>query len=172
MARRNDTVREGLAVGLIASIAVAAFYAVFDLLAARGLLHTPTMLGRAVFRGLRDPAVLQLPLQSDTMAVLWYSLLHLVLSLAIGMTVVRLVAEAERSPSHAPIVLFTIVAGFFVTVLAVGYLTRDMRPLLPWWSIAAANLLAVIVASRYVLARHPGIFGRLLTMASRPATRL
>jgi hypothetical protein len=172
MPRAKDTVREGLVVGVIASMTVALFYAAFDLLAARGPLYTPTVLGSAVFRGLRDPSILQLPLAADTAAVMWYSLLHLALSLVIGLIVTGLVADAERTPSHAPMVLFIIVGGFFVTVLAVGYLTRDMRPVLPWWSIVSANLLAVFVASRYVLARHPGIFARMVTVARRPATRV
>jgi hypothetical protein len=171
MSGARGTIRDGLVVGFVASVAVAVFYAVFDLLAARGALHTPTVLGSAVFRGLRDPTVLQLPLAPDTAAVVWYSLLHLALSLVIGLMVMTLVADAERTPSHAPMVLSIIVAGFFVTVLAVGYLTRDMRPVLPWWSIVAANLLAVVVASEYVVRRHPGIFTRLVPVARRTVTR-
>ncbi len=159
----NRTLREGLVVGLTAYAAVAAFYAGFDLLAARGSLYTVNLLGMAVFKGLRDPAVLQLPVALDPTAIFWYNALHLVLSLAIGLTVVRLVAQAERRPSQAQLVLATIVAGFVVTILAVGFLTSPMRQVLPWWSIVVANSLAVALAGLYLLRKHPGIWHRLVT---------
>ena len=69
MTTGKRTVREGLVVGIIGYAAVAVFYAVFDFLAARGGLYTVNLLGRAVFRGLRDPAVLQLPLPADPGAI-------------------------------------------------------------------------------------------------------
>jgi len=155
--------REGLVVGLAAYAAVAVFYAGFDLLAARGMLYTVNLLGKAVFRGVRDPAILQLPVPLDSSAIIWYNALHLVISLAIGLFVARLVAQVERHPSHAYLVLFTIVAGFVVTILGVGLLTSSMRPVLPWWSIVVANLLAVFLAGRFLLRKHPGIWHRLLS---------
>ena len=160
-------VREGLIVGLIAAVSVAVFYALFDLLAARGSLYTPSVLGQAVFRGLRSPSALYLPLTPDSGATLWYSALHLALALAIGLTVTGLVSHAERHPSRAGPVAFVIAAGFVVTILAVGWLTRDMRQVLPWWSIVAANALAVVVAGWYLVRRHPGLPGRLLPAGTR-----
>ena len=76
---------------------------------------------------------------------------------------VRLVAQAEGHPSQARAVLFTIVAGFVVTILAVGILTEPMRALLPWWSIVVANVVAVWVAGSYLLRAHPGIWKTLTT---------
>lgn len=157
MTRSKGVLREGLVVGFIAYVAVAAFYAIFDVLAARGGLYTLNLLGRALFRGLRDPAVLQLPVQYDTAAMLSYNAVHLVISLAIGLVVASLVAWAERRPSQALVALSIIAGGFIVTILAVGYLTSGMRELLPWWSIVLANTLAVLVAGWYFLERHPGI---------------
>ena len=156
------TMREGLVVGLIAYVAVAAFYVFFDALAARGSLYTLNLLGQAVFRGLRDPAVLQFPLEHDLAAMTLYNALHLVLSLAIGLTVTWLAAQAERRPSQAHLAGLTIVAGFFITVVAVGLLTTPIRPILPWWSIVVANTLAVLLAGSYLLRKHPGIWRRLI----------
>ena len=163
----GGTVREGLIVGGIAAVTVAVFYALFDLLAARGSLYTPSVLGQAVFRGLRSPSALHLPLTPDSAATLWYSALHLALALAIGLTVTGLVSHAERHPSRAGPVAFVVVAGFVVTILAVGWLTRDIRQVLPWWSIVVANALAVVVAGRYLLRRHPGLRGRLVPAGTR-----
>jgi len=163
MAREIKVVNEGLLVGLVAYASVAVFYAVFDLLAARGPLYTVNLLGRAVFTGERDPSVLQFPMSLDLTAIFLYNAMHLILSLVIGLIVVRLVAQAEGHPSQARAVLFTIVAGFVVTILAVGMLTEPMRALLPWWSIVVANVVAVWVAGSYLLRVHPGIWRTLVT---------
>jgi hypothetical protein len=156
------TLREGLVVGLIAYVAVAAFYALFDLLAARGSLYTLNLLGKAVFRGLRDPAVLQLPVQPDVGAMALYNALHLGISLAIGLTVTRLAAQAERRPGQAQLAGLTIVTGFFVTILGIGLLSTPIRPVLPWWSIVVANALAVLLAGSYLIRKHPGTWRRLI----------
>ncbi len=162
MATANRTLREGVVAGLIAYLAVAAFYGAFDLLAARGALYTLDLLGKAVFRGLRDPAVLQLPFQHDLAAMLSYNGLHLVISLAIGLIVTWLVAHAERRPAQAHLAGLIIVAGFVVTILVVGLLTSPMRPVLPWWSIVVANALAVLLAGSYLVQKHPGVWRRLI----------
>ena len=162
MPQKRGVLQEGVLVGLVAYASVAAFYAAFDVLAARGPLYTVNLLGRAVFTGERDPSVLQFPMPLDWTSIFWYNALHLVLSLAIGLVVVRLVTEAERAPERARAMLFTIVAGFVVTILAVGILTSPMRPLLPWWSIVLANVVAVVVAGSYLRRTHPGIWDRLV----------
>lgn len=164
MANDGRTLREGLVVGFIAYLSVAAFYALFDLLAARGALFTVDLLGKAVFQGLRDPTVLETPIQVDTGAILWYNALHLVVSLLIGVIVTQLVDQAERFPSRARLVLFTLVAGFVVTVVGIGMLSTPIRPLLPWWSIVLANAVAVLASSGYILRKHPGIWRRLVPM--------
>lgn len=150
----RPSIREGLVVGFIAYAAVAVFYAAFDLLAARGALYTVDLLGRAMFRGLRDPAVLQFPLAVDPAAIFWYNAFHLVVSLAIGLIVTSLLFWAERHPRQTPLILILIVAGFVVTVLAVGFLTVSIRPLLPWWSIVVANALATVAGAAYLVRRH------------------
>jgi hypothetical protein len=150
----RPSIREGLVVGFIAYTAVAVFYAAFDLLAARGGLYTVGLLGRAMFRGLRDPAVRQFPLAFDLAAIFWYNAFHLVVSLAIGLVVTGLLSWAERHPGQAPLVLSVIVAGFVVTVLGVGFLTVSIRPLLPWWSIVVANVLATVAGAAYLVRRH------------------
>jgi hypothetical protein len=40
-----------------------------------------------------------------------------------------------------------------------------MRPLLPWWSIVAANAFAALLAGLYLLRRRPGLPARLLHFA-------
>ena len=164
MSSASRTIREGIVVGLIGYAAVAVFYTIFDLLAARNTFYTVNLLGRAVFRGLRDPDVLMLPVALDKTAILWYNILHLVVALIIGLIVTALVGDAEQHPSRRLGVLFVIVGGFVVTILGVGVLTAAMRPVLPWWSIVVANTFAVILAGGYLLQKRPGLGGRLLPM--------
>jgi hypothetical protein len=161
----HRVVRDGMVVGLIAYAAVAVFYAAFDLLAARGSLYTVDLLGKAVFRGLRDRAVLEYPIQPDLAAIFWYNGLHLLISLAIGLMVTRLVDQAERRPAQAPVILLAIAGGFVVTVLGVSRLTAAMRPVLPWWSIVVANAVATMLAATYLLRTRPRLWGRLTRFA-------
>lgn len=161
MTAARRTVTDGIIVGLIGYASVALFYSLFDLLAARGTLYTVDLLGKAVFRGLRDPGVLQFPLALDTAAIFSYNALHLVVALAIGLVVAALVAYAELHPARARAVTFLIVAGFVITVAAASVLSTPIRPLLPWWSILVANTLATIFAGSYFLTRRPGLSRRL-----------
>jgi hypothetical protein len=164
---RRDVIREGLAIGLIAYASVAVFYSMFDFLAARGALFTVNLLGMTVFRGLRDASILMGPVPLDPGAIFLYNALHLVLSLAIGLTVVRLVAQAERHPSQAGLMLLLIVTGFVVTILVVYWLSETIRPVLPWWSIVVANALAVLVSAWYLLRRNPGLRRRFTPVITR-----
>lgn len=162
MAPAGRTIRQGLIVGLIAFASVALFYAAFDVLAARGTLYTVNLLGLAVFEGLRDPSVLQMPIAPNVTAIAYYSGLHLVLSLAIGLIVTGLVARAEKDPSQASLVLAVVVGGFVVTIAAVGVISEPIRPVLPWWSIVVANGAASACAGAYLMRARPGIWRRLM----------
>lgn len=162
----NRTMRDGVVVGLIGYASVALFYGAFDLLAARGLLYTVDLLGKAVFRGLRDPAVLQFPLQLDMALIIWYNALHFVSALAIGLIVTGLVGHAQQMPSRRHVVLFIIVAGFVVTIFGVGMLTTAMRPVLPWWSIVVANAGATLLSGAYLLRRRPGLWRLFFVMGA------
>jgi len=160
------TLRDGIVVGLIGYLAVAIFYSVFDVLATRGALYTVDLLGKAVFRGLRDPGVLLFPAQLDPVAIVWYNALHLVLALSIGIVVTGLISYAEEHPGQTYLVLFVIVGGLIVTVTAVGLLTDAIRPVLPWWSIVVANVLASVLAAAYLLVRRPGLLRRFVPLAA------
>jgi len=157
----NRWLRDGVIVGLIAYATVAVFYSAFDMLANRGMLFTVNLLGQALFRGLRDPSVLQFPMTVDTQAVFWYNAVHFVLSLAIGLFVLALVETAERRPARAGLMAGAIATGFAVTVAVIGHLTEPMRALLPWWSIVVANGAATACAAAYLLARRPGLWRRM-----------
>lgn len=158
---KGRTIRDGIVVGLIGYAAVALFYSAFDQLAARGPLYTVDLLGKAMFRGLRDPAVLSFPIDRDAAAMFWYNALHLGAALVIGLIVMGLVGFAEEHPSSRSQVRFVIVAGFVATVVAVALLTAPISALIPWWSIIVANALSTVLAGAYLVKRRPGLWHRL-----------
>lgn len=68
---------------------------------------------------------------------------------------------------NAQRVFLVIVAGFVVTILAVGRLTGAMRPVLPWWSIVIANALATVFARWYLVRQRPGLYRRLVPFTAQ-----
>lgn len=154
MAANGRFLRDGLVVGFIAYGAVALFYAAFDLLAARGPLHSVNVLGLAVFRGLRGPLP-EAPPPIDMAGILLYNGFHLFAAVTIGLVVVGLVRQAELYPARAPVILLLMVGGFTATVFAVGWLSTSIRSVLPWWSILVANTAAAIPAALYLILGRP-----------------
>lgn len=155
-------VRDGVTAGLIAYAAVIVFYTAFDLLAGRGALFTVNLLGLGLFKGVRDPAILQFPITVDTSVVFWYNMVHLVLSLCIGLFVLRLVEQAERRPGRAGLMAGLILTGFAFTIAVVGRITEPFREVLPWWSIVVANTAASACSGYYLLLRRPGLWRRMI----------
>lgn len=161
MARTGSVVREGVIVGLIGYATVVVFYAVFDFLAARGVGFTLDLMGKVLFRGSRDPAILQLPPTPDAGAMVGYNLLHLAVSLAVGLFVAALISRVEERPRLAFPVALTLLAGYLITIFGVGRLVQGLTPLVPWWTIVIVNTLAAAVGALYLSRAHPGLLGRI-----------
>jgi len=161
MTTASRWIREGLITGLIAYVAVAVFYLLFDLVAARGALFTVNRIGYLMVNGSAGVAADGTAVPLDAVAVIGYSAVHLAASLLIGILVCRLVHEAELQPTLAQVALLFIVAGFAGTIAGVGILSVPIRDVLPWWSIMTANALAVLVAGLVLIKRHPEFLGRM-----------
>lgn len=160
MARTGNTLREGLVVGLIGYAAVAVFYAAFDVLAGRGAVFTLNLLGKVMFRGVRDPAILQLPIAPDVAGMVMYNFVHLLVALSVGLFVAWLMAKAEERPKIMVPVLGVAVAGYIVTVVAVAFLTQWISLLLPLWTIVTVNSLAALGGGAFLWRAHPGLWVR------------
>lgn len=148
------TIREGLLIGAVAYLAVVAFYSVFDILAARDALFTADMVGRAVFKGMRDPAVHLFPHQLDLAAVLCCGGLHLPLSMMAGLGAAAVVDWGERRSVALSRVVLVLAAGGGLLILGVGLLLGDLRPVLPWSSILVANALGLATAASLLVRRR------------------
>lgn len=160
MARSGRTIREGVAVGLIGYAAVAAFFTFFDLLAGRGPVFTLNILGRVVFRGARDPSILRLPVPADVGAMVLYNFLHLAAALAVGLFVAWLLTRVEEDPKRGALAAVVILGGYVTTVAAVGWLSRVVAPLIPFWTIVVVNTLAAVGGALYLWRAHPGLWAR------------
>ncbi|HKJ02782.1 MAG TPA: hypothetical protein VJ997_10015 [Longimicrobiales bacterium] len=160
MARTGRTVREGIVVGLVGFAAVAVFYTLFDLLAGQAFGFTLNLMGKVVVRGVRDPAILVLPIPPDRVAMATYNLLHLVVSLGVGLFVAWLVDLVEENPARGWAALTVMVVGYVATVAAVGLFARDVAPLLPLWTVVTVNTLAAVGGGIYLWTAHPGLWRR------------
>ena len=156
------TLRDGLVLGVIGYAAVAIFYAIFDVAAARGALFTVNMLGESLFGGAPDPSRLMFPVEPQFGNVFGYNAVHVLASLLIGFFVMWMLRQASERPSLTRLVQFVIASGYVTTIAVVGILTRTIRPVLPWWSIIAVNSIAMALAAGYLFWRRPRLVAPLL----------
>lgn len=142
-------VTEGITAGALGATAVAAWFLLYD--AAQGRPYfTPALLGAVLFHGLRDVSALSVswPL------VLGYSLFHLAAFALFGIAAAALLAVADRQPPVL-FVFVMLVCCFEVFALGlVAVLAEWLFEALAWWSIAAANGLAVVAMLSFLGRRH------------------
>ena len=148
--REHRTLREGLLAGLLGAAAVALWFFVLDLATGRPFF-TPAALGSALFFGIDDPGLVQV----SAATVLGFTLVHLAAFLVTGLVFATLVVQADQ---HPPVLLA--LGLLFVTfeTLVIGIVAIVASWLLdvvPWWSIALANVLAAAAMGTYLWKRHP-----------------
>ncbi len=151
-------VTEGIAAGAIGAGTVVLWFLCWD--AARGApLLTPALLGAALFDGLRDAAAVQI----TPRLVLGYSLVHGAAFVLFGLAAAALLAAADRQPVLR-VGLFLLFCCFEVFALAlIAVLAEWLLEALPWWSIAAGNVLAAGAMLRFLLRRHRAAWRAFLT---------
>jgi hypothetical protein len=119
-------------------------------------LHTPTILGTALFRGGRGLASPETVPVSLEMVVL-YTWVHALVFCVIGGVAARLLAVAERQPNagFGILLLFVVLAfGFLVVALTFA---EPILHALTWPAILGGNLLAAIAMGVYFWRRHPDL---------------
>jgi hypothetical protein len=150
MAREGRILREGILAGLIGAAAVAVLILVFDI--AGGVpLESPAILGSLIFRGTRDPTLVQV----SAALVLGYTVVHGLGFVVVGLVAAALVAAAERE--HAMVLaLLIFFAAFEVFFLAlVAFWALPVLGVVAWWEILAGNLVASAAMLYYFHRRHP-----------------
>jgi hypothetical protein len=146
---------EGLAAGLLGAAAIALWFLILDTVAGRPL-HTPTILGTAIFRGgqgLASPDAVPVSLEM----VVLYTWVHALVFCVIGGVAARLLAVAERQPNAGfGILLLFVVFEFGFLVVTLLFAEPVLRAL-TWPAILGGNLLAALAMGAYFWRRHPGL---------------
>jgi hypothetical protein len=145
--------QEGLVAGVLGAAVIAIWFLILDSVAGRPL-HTPTILGTAIFRsgaGLASPGTVPVSLEM----VVLYTWVHALVFCVIGGIAARLLAVAERQPNAGFGILLLFVVfefGFlFVTLL----FAEPVLHALTWPAILGGNLLAALAMGAYFWRRHP-----------------
>lgn len=144
--------------GLVGYLVVAVFFLVLDPLLGRGFLHTPALIGSALFYGLTDPATLTI----RPGPIIAYNGAHLVVFLALGLIVGELTYVSLRLRQQAwylVTMLVILVLGHLYVALWVP--TEPVRSDLPVWMITVAGLVAVTAMVVCVLVLYPQLRGEL-----------
>ena len=150
MRRPHSVVQEGLVTGLIGAGGVAVWFLVIDTISGRPFF-TPSVLGSAMFLGLRDPAAVTIELP----AVAAYTLVHIVAFLAVGVIVAAMLAEVRKTPHVLWLFAeFFIVFEFgFYGVIAIVF--TPVAGLLAWINVAVGNLIAAAGMGYYLWRTNP-----------------
>ena len=145
----RSVLREGVIAGLIGAAVVAVWFLVLDIARGRPFL-TPTILGAAVFYGVRTPV----GIEPSILPVIGYTLIHGFAFVAFGVIAARLIAVSEREPPvfAAFVILFAAFEVFFLGV--VSAFGQSMVGALVWWAILVGNLLASIGMLGYFFHLH------------------
>jgi hypothetical protein len=149
----HEVVREGIVAGLIGAAVVAAWFLLVDVIGGR-LFFTPAALGSVILHEATSVAAVHL----DAFTVLSYTVLHLAAFIATGLVAAGIVSyAADRHPYVllGAVLLFVTFETFFIGLLTV--VAQWLLELIPWWSIAVANLLAAAAMGWYLWHQHPAL---------------
>jgi hypothetical protein len=145
--------REGFAAGLLGAAAIALWFLILDTVAGRPL-HTPTILGTAIFRGGQGLASSEAVPVSLEMVVL-YTWVHGLVFCVIGGIAARLLAVAERQPNAGFGILLLFVVFEFGFLVVTLLFAEPVLHVLTWPAILGGNLLAALAMGAYFWRRHP-----------------
>lgn len=146
----SQILEDGFFAGILGATVVALWYLVLDTLAGRAF-YTPSLLGSLLFRSAPDAASVAV----QPAIVAWYTAVHFLAFLGIGMIASWLAAQFEKFPAVGIAMLFLFVlfeTAFFIFAFAIG---RSVLGTLGLWTVAVANLLAAAAMAGYLYYRHP-----------------
>ena len=152
----TQILEDGFFCGMLGAAVVALWYLVLDTLAGRPL-YTPSLLGSFLFKSPVDVASVTV----QPAIVAWYTAVHFLAFLGVGMVAAWLAAQFERFPAVGIAMLFLFVifeTAFFIFALTVG---KHLLGTLGMWTIAVANLLAAAAMAIFLHYRHPSAIGNL-----------
>lgn len=144
------TLIDGVAAGLAAQVGIGVVLAAVDLAAGRSALFTPTLLGTALFEGVRDGC-------SVTVApepLLAYFAVHVGFLMAFGVLASWLVHLSERTPGLWFLALLSFVTVAWHLTGAVLALLGEVRGCVSLGWIAVASAAGAVAMAGYLVVSH------------------
>jgi hypothetical protein len=151
--RAEGVSQEGLIAGVLGAAVIAVWFLIIDTVAGRPL-HTPTILGTAIFRGgagLASPETVPVSLEM----VVLYTWVHALVFCVIGGVAARLLAVAERQPNAGFGILLVFVVFEFGFLVVTLLFAEPVLHVLTWPAILGGNLLAALAMGAFFWRRHP-----------------
>lgn len=155
--RDHNFMREGIYAGVVGATAIAVWFLIIDTISARPF-YTPRFLGHAVI------SVLGVAMPDTALTELvGYTIFHYAVFVLIGITVVAIVHQSERTPGILAglLILFVVFQLGFYGLSAV--LAESPLGGLAWYQIFIANLLASATMGWLIWKRHPALRANLET---------
>ncbi len=144
--------REGFIAGFIGAVAVAAWFFIVDVIAGQPFF-TPSMLGSALFWGVRDPSAVEVTFA----AVVGYTMVHVIAFFLVGMVAAVLAFEVELFPSTLFIVIVFFAVFEFGFYVVVATMAAPLLGALAWVNVAIGNAIAAFGMGYYLWNVHPQI---------------
>jgi len=144
---------EGIVAGLIGAATIATWFLFLDAFSGRPL-HTPTVLGTALFRqgaGLDQPGNLEVSFEM----VLMYTWVHGLIFCAIGGVASKLIDMAEGDANLGFGILLLFVVFEFGFIAAAFVFAEPVLHALAWPAVLVGNFLAAGTMAGYFWRRHP-----------------
>ncbi len=148
--QRRRMLRDALIAGFIGYAVVVLFFAAANLIVGRSPLYTASLLGEALFAGLRDPASVTI----DPGMALAFNGVHLVAFLLFGLFGAWLVYETELHPEFWYLAFFFFLGATVMSYAAVLALTVVAGSLLSPWMIVGSSLLGALAMAAYLGGTH------------------
>jgi hypothetical protein len=162
IANRRRMLLDGLVAGFVGYLAVAIFFAVWNLALGRSPFYTAALLGEGVFAGLRVPEAMTL----DPGWVIAFNGVHLVAFLVFGFFAAWLVYETEMHPEFWYLAFFLFLAATVLSYAAVLALTVLVGSLISPWLVIGSSLVGALAMAVYLAGSH-----RALVQAIRSTDR-
>lgn len=146
----GSIMREGLIAGTIGAVTVALWFLVIDIAQGR-ILFTPAALGSALFLQAGSVEAVN----TSPGIIVGYTLVHLASFVLVGLLAAAIFQRADREPPVllGAVLLFVTLEAFFIGLIAI--VASWMLDIIPWWTIAIANLVAGIAMGVYLWRAHP-----------------
>ena len=155
--RNHPALVRGVVTGLIGAAVVAVWFFLLDL-ASGAPLRTPAALGSALLLGAAGPG----EIVATFGLVAAYTVVHVTAFVIAGIVFVALAEEVERVPAMALLVLLTAILLEGLVLATIGVAAQWVLGTVGWWSVAVANVLAVLAMGWQVWRTHPMLPRRLL----------